>query len=99
MEPVRRLALLGFAFATTSLGGAGCFYVDTINQRPSIEILNTTPGMLMIVPRGGMVSFRAVKNDPEDPPDAISVAWEVNACVDAKDFTTCDQTPFFTSIE
>lgn len=91
---MRPLALF-FAFGAAS----GCFYVDTINQRPSIEILNTTPGMLMVVPRGGMVSFRAVKNDPEDLPDAIRVAWEVNACVDAKDFTTCDQTPFFTSIE
>jgi hypothetical protein len=87
---VRQLALLFLASTV------GCFYVETINQRPSIEIENKTPG---VPARGGTFVFHAVKNDPEDPPDAVDVAWEAHACISTLEFSSCDQTAFLTGTQ
>ncbi|MGE3765050.1 MAG: hypothetical protein AB7L94_22515, partial [Kofleriaceae bacterium] len=74
----------------------GCFYYESINQRPSVQIEN-----LRDVPMkaGDPVMLRAVMDDPDG--DFISLGWRVYACTDAKKFAefpeavSCDRDPFY----
>ncbi|MFN0250543.1 MAG: hypothetical protein ACKV2T_26925 [Kofleriaceae bacterium] len=74
----------------------GCFYYESINQRPAIEIENLDSN-----PKspGDTVDLRAVTNDPDG--DFIQLSWRVYACTDAEKFQThgnresCDETPFY----
>ncbi len=67
----------------------GCFYVDPINQRPSLEIRNTSGEL---IERGApAVTLTAEVNDPEG--QIVELAWRMFVCDDASSFATCDQTP------
>jgi hypothetical protein len=74
----------------------GCFYYESINQRPAIEIENLDSD-----PKspGDEVNLRAVTNDPDG--DFIELSWRVYTCTDAEKFETeghresCDEAPFF----
>lgn len=78
------------------VGGPGCFYYESINQRPAIEIEN-----LDATPKnpGDTVMLRAVMEDPDG--DFVTLTWRVYACTDATRFASgselegCDQRPFF----
>jgi hypothetical protein len=80
---VRHLSVL------SCLVASGCFYTDTPNQRPSIDILQ---GSSEVVYRGDPVMLEANSNDPEG--QQVFYDWRVNACVDANDFATCTRDPF-----
>ncbi len=68
---------------------AGCFYIDPINQRPSLEINNPTSE---IIERGTPgVSVTASVFDPEG--QIVRLSWRVYACDDAANTATCDPTP------
>ena len=71
----------------------GCFYVDPINQRPSIEIQN---GSGDSVYRGQTITLTSTAQDPEG--QAIVYNWRVYACTDASDQTSCDHDPLETSL-
>jgi hypothetical protein len=74
----------------------GCFYYESINQRPAIEIENLDSD-----PKspGDTVSLRALLNDPDG--DFVSLQWRVYACTDAEKFEdplapdSCDEGPFY----
>ncbi len=73
----------------------GCFYYESINQRPAVEIEN-----LSAMPKepGDTAMLRAVTNDHDG--DFIKLRWRVYACTDATKFETsategCDDTPFY----
>lgn len=74
-----------FAAAIASLCLAGCFYVESINQRPSLDIRQDMVGDVF---RGEVVSFTAVTFDPDD--HDVNVRWHVYACTDATTFSDCD---------
>ncbi len=85
------------ALVAVVVGGLpGCFYYESINQRPSVQIEN-----LRDVPMkaGDPVMLRAVMDDPDG--DFISLGWRVYACTDAKKFAefpeavSCDRDPFY----
>ncbi len=82
---VSRLALLSCVLVT------GCFYIDPINQRPSIGIRQTSAE---IVYRKDVVSLVGEYNDPDG--QLVFFGWRAYACDDALDFSTCDATPFET---
>lgn len=67
----------------------GCFYVDPINQRPSIEITARTSDAVF---RGDSVTLDANANDPEG--QQIKFTWRVYACTDATTPAGCDVMPF-----
>lgn len=69
------------------LAVSGCFYVDPINQRPSLDIKQTTAGDLY---RGDMVQLEAVANDPDG--QLVYFQWRAYLCTDE---TTCDGGPHF----
>ena len=71
--------------AIASLGLAGCFYVDPINQRPSLDIRQDSVGDVF---RGEEVSFTAVVLDPDD--QTVELTWRVYMCTDATTFADCD---------
>ena len=73
------------------LGGvaSGCFFVEPINQRPSLEIRNESSGA---VHRGDTVRLFAIWDDPDGHPVALD--WRVYACTDATDPAACDDAPF-----
>jgi len=78
----------GFLLISSVLFG-GCFYVDPINQRPSLEIVNSNSE---IVDRGTpAVTLSARVDDPDG--HIVNLAWRMFICDDAVDFSTCDQTP------
>jgi hypothetical protein len=79
------------ALAITVLVPA-CFYVEPINQRPSIAIVedSSTP-----IHRGEMVSLESTVHDPDSDP--VAVSWRIYACTDATEPAGCDNAPFFTS--
>ena len=72
---------------------AGCFYVESFNQRPAVQIVNTADQ----VERGDVVLLRAEADDPDG--QGIQFGWRVNLCTDADDFATCDRDPVITGIE
>lgn len=88
---VRPCAILAVTSTLT-----GCFYYESINQRPAIEIEN-----LDADPKnpGDDVSLHAVMADPDG--DFISLQWRVYACTDAAKFglagdvESCDPAPFY----
>lgn len=71
----------------------GCFYVESFNQRPSVQIVNTADD----VQRGDTVRLTANANDPDGQP--IEFQWRLYLCTDAADFATCDDDPQFSGIE
>lgn len=71
---VRRVLALG-SLVALAVGGAGCFYGDAINERPSAEIQRLDAG---VPARGGQLSFRAITDDPDD--DAVTYGWRFETC-------------------
>jgi hypothetical protein len=57
---------------------AGCFYADPINQRPSIDIRQTSSELIY---RGATVELTAVAEDPDG--DHVAFQWRAYACTDA----------------
>lgn len=74
----------------------GCFYYESINQRPAVQIENLSAAVLEA---GDPVDLRAVMEDPDG--DYISLTWRVYSCTDATKFADypeaegCDKSPFF----
>ncbi|MBA2544302.1 MAG: hypothetical protein H0V17_31950 [Deltaproteobacteria bacterium] len=67
----------------------GCLYLPSINQRPSLGILNTTGEE---IERGQLeVTLQAEVNDPEG--HIVNLAWRLYVCDDASDVATCDDEP------
>lgn len=71
--------------AIASLLMGGCFYIESINQRPSLDIRQDEVGDIF---RDEEVSFTAVVVDPDD--SDVDVRWRVYACTDATTFSDCD---------
>lgn len=82
-----RIAFLGCVLM------AGCFYTEAINQRPSIDIRQTSADEVY---RKSTVTLEAVANDPEG--QLVFFQWRGYSCTDANDFSTCDSVPFYTEI-
>src|SRR5690349_12132719 len=74
--------------AIARLGSGGCFYVDPINQRPSLDIRQESVGDIF---RDEEVTFTAVVVDPDD--HDVNVTWRAYMCTDATTFASCDTTP------
>lgn len=74
-----------------SLALGGCFYIDPINQRPSLDIKQDEVGPIF---RGDNVSFTAVVVDPDD--HGVDLVWHVYLCTDATTFSDCDSEQAFT---
>ena len=81
-----RRALLALAVALVP----GCFYTDSINERPSADIVRTDSGAVV---RLGTVNVQAEWNDPNH--DVVNFAWSVQACDGMRN---CDP-PFVTSTQ
>jgi hypothetical protein len=86
---VRRLALI-LALST------GCFYVDPINQRPSIAIDMASSNPVF---RGDVVMLTAEIDDPEGDEELTQVQWHAYLCTDATDQGTCDMAAAFYSAD
>src|ERR1700690_4410325 len=85
---------LSLLAAAAWLGAPGCFYGETINQRPSISIV---PESDATVYRGSPVALDAVYDDPEgQAPGAF--LWRAYACTDATTPDGCDMAPFYTGV-
>jgi hypothetical protein len=67
--------------------------MDPINQRPSIDIHQTTSDTVY---RTNPVTLEAVSSDPEG--QVVFFQWRAYACIDANDRTTCDAVPFQTEV-
>jgi hypothetical protein len=83
------------ALASLVLGG-GCFYTEQINQRPSIDIRQTSDEDVF---RGMDVTLHAVSHDPEG--HVIFYSWRMYACTDVEILPSgerpgCDDGPFNT---
>lgn len=89
---MHRVAVLGCVVGALP----GCFYFDSINQRPSVQIENMSSDVLQ---PGDTAMLRAVMEDPDG--DFVKLRWRVYACTDATSFedspeaSGCDQSPFF----
>jgi hypothetical protein len=71
------------------LGLGGCLYLDPINQRPSLEIVNTSSE---VIGRGQEdVTLEAVADDPDG--HVVDVSWRIFVCDDAARVETCDPDP------
>lgn len=66
---------LGVA-AALALGASGCFYAETINERPSADIMRLDDNG--VPARGSSLMFRAVIFDPDA--DAVEPSWRFEAC-------------------
>ncbi len=85
---VRPLALILLAALVS-----GCFYVDDINERPSLRIDNSGVPLA----RGDSTSFTATVIDTEA--DVVELSWAAYACgaaVAEDPFANCDVAPFTT---
>ncbi|MBA3821219.1 MAG: hypothetical protein H0X17_20210 [Deltaproteobacteria bacterium] len=82
------------AVLLAGLVSSGCFYVETINQRPSLDIRSASSDPIY---RGDTITLKAVIVDPEG--HAVDPVWAVYACTDASSFADCDAAPFFTGTE
>lgn len=69
------------------LAVSGCFYADPINQRPSLDIKQTSTADVF---RGDSVHLEAVANDPDG--QDVFFQWRAYLCTDE---TTCDGAPYF----
>jgi hypothetical protein len=58
--------------------GAGCFYTDPINQRPSITIQQLSSSEVF---HQSIVNLNAVADDPDG--DEVTLSWHAYACTDA----------------
>lgn len=71
----------------------GCFYLDPLNQRPSLAIDDVSGPS---APRGGVISLTANVDDPNDSP--VALQWNAYACAGATaDASTCDPAPVATA--
>ncbi len=84
MQPYRS-PVKSFLLITSALLG-GCFYVDPINQRPSLEIENTSAETIERGEAG--VTLIAHVDDPEG--QIVKLDWKVFVCDDASKVETCD---------
>ena len=93
MYRVRLELLTAGLLGTVALSGAGgCLLYDaTINQRPSLEIVNRSDEVLY---RGDEVRLEALINDPDF--HVVTPAWRAYACTDVP--VTCDEVPFMSAI-
>jgi hypothetical protein len=73
----------------TSVLLGGCFYVDAINQRPSLAIVNTNSEVIERGQEG--VTLQAEVDDPEG--QIVKLTWKLYVCDDATAFETCDPEP------
>ncbi|MCW5807891.1 MAG: hypothetical protein KIT31_36395 [Deltaproteobacteria bacterium] len=90
---MRTALVAAFAVVVATGALAGCFYVDPINQRPSLDIRQREP----TIRRGDRdVTLDAVFDDPEG--HVVAFSWRVYACENGLDFATCDRLPLATSI-
>ena len=89
-----RVPVTRIAAAWSIAASAGCFYVDPINQRPSLDIrpMSSDP-----VYRGGSAAFEAIASDPEK--HFVSFQWRAYVCTDATSIESCDLNPIFTGVE
>lgn len=76
--------------AIGSLAAGGCIYIDPINQRPSLDIRQTSSEQ---VHRGDDVELEAIANDPEE--NDVEFRWNIRACTDAAVPSDCDPVPLF----
>lgn len=81
------------ATVLSTLWLTGCFYVDPVNQRPSLDIDQKSADPVY---RNDLVSLEAVASDPEK--QIVSFQWRVYSCTDATMLDTCDPEPWFTEI-
>jgi hypothetical protein len=77
---------------------AGCFYTDSINQRPSIDIRQTSSDEVF---RGSDVALMAESDDPEG--HVVFYSWRAYACTETEALPSgerpgCDQVPFHTGV-
>ena len=86
-RPVAAQRRLVRRFALLWLAASGCFYTDPINQRPSLDIRQTSADLVF---RGDTVTLEAKENDPEG--HAVFFRWRVYA---ATDELTPDHAPFY----
>lgn len=70
---------------------AGCFYVDPINQRPSLTIDQPSSDPIY---RADHLTLTARANDPEG--QYISYRWRAYACVSPAEPADCDRDPITT---
>lgn len=70
-----------------SLALTGCFYVDPINQRPSLDINQEVVGTIF---RKQSVKFTAIVNDPDG--HGVDLVWYAYMCTDASTSASCDET-------
>ncbi len=75
-----------------ALGISGCFYQDTINQRPAIDILATGDEVY----RGDTVELTASSADPEN--HHVKFTWRAYACTDGAGGADCDVEPFYSEV-
>jgi hypothetical protein len=73
------------AVLIASLALGGCFYIDPINQRPSLDIKQDNVGPIF---RKDVVSFTAVVVDPDE--QDVDLVWHLYLCTDATTFSDCD---------
>jgi hypothetical protein len=90
-------ASLALSGALVALGG-GCFYTDSINQRPSIDIRQTSSDEVY---RGSPVALQAESDDPEG--HVVFYSWRAYACTETEALPSgerpgCDQVPFHTGV-
>jgi hypothetical protein len=86
-----RAAAARIAVAGSLAASAGCFYVEPINQRPSLDIRPASDDPVF---RGATVTLEAVASDPEG--QVVELQWRVYACTDATSIQGCDLNPVFT---
>lgn len=84
----------GIAIAWSVAASAGCFYVEPINQRPSLDIQQRS---VEAVFRGDTITLEAVASDPER--HVVAFQWRAYACTDAIQIEQCDLDPLLTGVE
>jgi hypothetical protein len=82
------------AAAWSIAASSGCFYMESINQRPSLDI---RPSSSDPVFRGAVITLEAIASDPEQ--QVVAFQWRVYACTDATSIRDCDLDPVFTGVE
>jgi len=90
-EAVRFAAAWSIAASAAS---AGCFYTESINERPSLDIRQESSEQVY---RGSVVTLRAIASDPEH--HVVAFQWRVYACGVALPDGDCDRDPAFTGVE
>lgn len=75
---------------------SGCFYFDSINQRPGAQIQIVPIDGKTDAHRGAPYKVQANTDDPDG--DIVSYKWRAYACVEPATDATCDHEPFLTSV-